>query len=63
MSEHYYSKDPKVKSDPKEWSSILRGITLRFKTDAGVYSVKVKWISVRRLLAEAFVLSETEGQF
>ena len=26
MSEHYYSRDPKVKSDPKEWSSILRGI-------------------------------------
>ena len=21
MSEHYYSKDPKVKSKPKEWSA------------------------------------------
>jgi 16S rRNA (guanine1207-N2)-methyltransferase len=60
MSEHYYSRDPKVKSDPKEWSSVLRGITLRFKTDAGVFSKgEVDYGS--RLLAEAFVLPETEG--
>ena len=60
MSEHYYSRDPKVKSDPKEWSSILRGITLRFKTDAGVFS-KGEVDFGSRLLAEAFVLSETGG--
>ena len=31
MSEHYYTKDPKVKSQPKEWSAKLRGKTLRFQ--------------------------------
>ena len=60
MSEHYYSKDPKVKSDPKEWSAELRGKTLRFKTDAGVFS-KGEVDFGSRLLAEAFVMPETEG--
>ena len=31
MSEHYYSRDPKVKSDPKEWSAVLRGKTLKIQ--------------------------------
>ncbi|WP_318616156.1 class I SAM-dependent methyltransferase [Sporosarcina sp. YIM B06819] len=60
MSEHYYSRDPKVKSDPKEWSAVLRGKTLRFKTDAGVFS-KGEVDFGSRLLAEAFVMPETEG--
>lgn len=60
MSEHYYSRDPKVKSDPKEWSAVLRGKTLRFKTDAGVFS-KGEVDFGSRLLAEAFVLPESEG--
>lgn len=60
MSEHYYSKDPKVKSNPKEWSSELRGVKLRFKTDAGVFS-KGEVDFGSRLLAEAFVLPESEG--
>ncbi len=60
MSEHYYSKDPKVKSDPKEWSTTLRGKTLRFKTDAGVFS-KGEVDFGSRLLAEAFVMPESEG--
>ena len=57
MSEHYYSRDPKVKSDPKEWSSELRGVKLRFRTDAGVFS-KGEVDFGSRLLAEAFVLPE-----
>lgn len=60
MSEHYYSKDPKVKSQPKEWSMLLRGKTLRFKTDAGVFS-KGEVDFGSRLLAESFVLPEAEG--
>jgi 16S rRNA (guanine1207-N2)-methyltransferase len=60
MSEHYYSRDPKVKSDPKEWSTALRGKTLKFKTDAGVFS-KGEVDFGSRVLAEAFVLPESEG--
>ncbi|MFC5590219.1 class I SAM-dependent methyltransferase [Sporosarcina soli] len=60
MSEHYYAKDPKVKSDPKEWSAELRGVKLRFKTDAGVFS-KGEVDFGSRLLAEAFVLPEMAG--
>ncbi len=60
MSEHYYSRDPKVKSDPKEWSAVLRGKTLKFKTDAGVFS-KGEVDFGSRLLAETFVMPESEG--
>ena len=60
MSEHYYSENPKVKSDPKEWSAELRGKTLRFKTDAGVFS-KGEVDFGSRLLAEAFSAPESEG--
>ncbi|MCG7335346.1 class I SAM-dependent methyltransferase [Sporosarcina sp. ACRSM] len=60
MSEHYYAKDPKVKSDPKEWNDELRGVKLRFKTDAGVFS-KGEVDFGSRLLAEAFVLPELAG--
>ena len=38
MSEHYYSKDPKVKSQPKELAVTLRQQSFRFLTDAGVFS-------------------------
>ncbi|CAM3241755.1 class I SAM-dependent methyltransferase [Filibacter tadaridae] len=60
MSEHYYTKDPKVKSDPKEWVAELRGKTLRFKTDAGVFS-KGEVDFGSRLLAESFVEPGTGG--
>ncbi|MBO0600863.1 class I SAM-dependent methyltransferase [Sporosarcina sp. E16_3] len=60
MSEHYYSGNPKVKSNPKEWSAELRGRTFRFKTDAGVFS-KGEVDFGSQLLADAFVLPETEG--
>ena len=60
MSEHYYSKDPSVKSQPKEWSTELRGKTLRFTTDAGVFS-KGEVDFGSRLLAETFVIPEVNG--
>lgn len=60
MSEHYYTKDPKVKSQPKEWSAQLRGKNLRFKTDSGVFS-KGEVDFGSRLLAEAFVNPEVDG--
>lgn len=60
MSEHYYSKDPKVKSQPKEWYTQLRGKTFRFRTDAGVFS-KEEVDFGSRLLAETFVIPEVAG--
>lgn len=60
MSEHYYAKDPKVKSQPKDWSAELRGKTMRFKTDAGVFS-KGEVDFGSRLLVESFVMPEVTG--
>ncbi|WP_438313577.1 class I SAM-dependent methyltransferase [Sporosarcina sp. FA9] len=60
MSEHYYTNNPKVKSTPTEWSTELRGKTLRFRTDAGVFS-KGEVDFGSRLLAETFVMTKTEG--
>lgn len=60
MADHYYSKNPTVKSDPKEWQVTIRDHRLRFKTDAGVFS-KGELDFGSRLLAESFVLPEVEG--
>lgn len=60
MSEHYYSKDPKVKSQPKELAVTLRQQSFRFLTDAGVFS-KGDVDFGSKLLAESFVMPEVEG--
>lgn len=60
MSEHYYSKDPKVKSQPKELIAELRGNTLRFQTDAGVFS-KGDIDFGSRLLIQSFVMPDLAG--
>ena len=60
MSEHYYSKDPKVKSQPKELAVTLRQQSFRFHTDAGVFS-KGDVDFGSKLLAESFVMPEVEG--
>ena len=60
MSEHYYSKDPKVKSQPKELAVTLRQQSFRFITDAGVFS-KGDVDFGSKLLAESFVIPEVEG--
>lgn len=60
MSEHYYAKNPKVKSEPEIWSTSLRGNNMRFQTDAGVFSKNdVDFGS--RLLVEEFVMPKVEG--
>lgn len=38
MNEHYYSSRPSVEHDEKDFSFDLRGHSLKFKTDAGVFS-------------------------
>lgn len=60
MSEHYYSKQPKVQSAPKEWTADIRNRTFRFRTDAGVFS-KGEVDFGSRLLAETFTEPAIEG--
>lgn len=60
MSEHYYTKDPKVRSDRQTISSDLRGTDLRFTTDAGVFS-KGGIDFGSRLLVESFVMPDVSG--
>ncbi|KIL52261.1 class I SAM-dependent methyltransferase [Jeotgalibacillus campisalis] len=60
MSDHYYSKAPGTESNPLWWDFTLRGLTLRFKTDQGVFSKKeVDFGS--RVLIETFIEPEIEG--
>lgn len=60
MSEHYYSKAPSVKSTPQQWQAFLRGQSLTFQTDAGVFSKKELDFG-SRLLIESFELPTIEG--
>ena len=60
MNEHYYTKDPKVRSDRQTISSDLRGTDLRFTTDAGVFS-KGGIDFGSRLLVESFVMPDVSG--
>ncbi|RFU61388.1 class I SAM-dependent methyltransferase [Peribacillus glennii] len=61
MAEHYYSQKPDVESNPRFWDFTLRGRTLRFKSDNGVFS-KNEVDFGSRLLIEAFHLnSEVKG--
>ncbi|HYK75033.1 MAG TPA: class I SAM-dependent methyltransferase [Pseudoneobacillus sp.] len=60
MTEHYYSKEQKVESDPLYWSFHLRNHSFRFKTDNGVFSKKeVDFGS--RLLVESFYFPDMNG--
>lgn len=60
MSDHYYSREQKVESNPSYWDFTLRKHLLKFKTDHGVFSKReVDFGS--RLLIEAFEPPEIEG--
>ncbi|WP_419884052.1 class I SAM-dependent methyltransferase [Peribacillus sp. B-H-3] len=61
MSDHYYSQNPDVESNPKFWDYTLRGRKLRFKSDNGVFS-KNEIDFGSRLLIETFQFdSELRG--
>lgn len=60
MSQHYYSKNPQTKSNPREWTDVLRGEKFRFQTDAGVFS-KSEVDFGSRLLIETFEEAEIDG--
>ncbi|MBN8194287.1 class I SAM-dependent methyltransferase [Bacillus sp. NTK074B] len=60
MTNHYYSHNPDVESNPQTITFDLRGHTFRFKTDQGVFSKKeVDFGS--RVLIETFELPDVEG--
>ncbi|MFS8188315.1 class I SAM-dependent methyltransferase [Rossellomorea marisflavi] len=60
MTNHYYSKNPEVGSDPQHFTFDLRGRSFRFKTDHGVFSKKeVDFGS--RVLIDAFELPGVDG--
>lgn len=60
MSQHYYSKNPQTKSNPREWTDVLRGEKFRFQTDTGVFS-KSEVDFGSRLLIETFEEAEIDG--
>jgi len=60
MSEHYYSRTQNVNSDPNYWNFTLKGNTIRFKTDNGVFSKReVDFGS--RLLIETYTFPNLDG--
>lgn len=62
MNEHYYSKEQSVESAPRFLDFTLRGQTLRFKTDNGVFS-KGEVDFGSRLLIETFEFPKSNGDF
>ncbi|MFC4411849.1 class I SAM-dependent methyltransferase [Chungangia koreensis] len=60
MADHYYSKNPHSKSDPRKWTFTLRGEKFFFNTDAGVFS-KGEVDFGSRLLIESFVMPQVDG--
>ncbi|PPA68594.1 class I SAM-dependent methyltransferase [Jeotgalibacillus proteolyticus] len=60
MSDHYYSKTPGAESNPQWWNFTLRGHSMRFKTDHGVFS-KNEVDFGSRVLIDSFREPEIEG--
>jgi len=60
MSEHYYSKQPSVESNPHSFSYTLKGKVFQFTSDSGVFS-KNEVDFGSRLLIETFKLPTVSG--
>jgi 16S rRNA (guanine1207-N2)-methyltransferase len=61
LSEHYYSRNPSVDSNPHKFSFTLRGHDLTFSSDQGVFSKKeVDFGS--KLLIDSFNLPNVDGR-
>ncbi|PRX67997.1 16S rRNA m(2)G 1207 methyltransferase [Bacillus sp. V-88] len=60
MTNHYYSRNPDVESNPGMIAFELRGQTFRFKTDQGVFSKKEVDFGSRALI-ESFELPDVKG--
>ncbi|GAE35319.1 class I SAM-dependent methyltransferase [Halalkalibacter akibai] len=60
MSDHYYTENPNVDSQERDWSFVLRGNKLSFYSDRGVFSKKeVDFGS--KLLTDVFSFPEVRG--
>lgn len=62
MSDHYYSRSPQSKSNPRSWNEQLRGRSYTFTSDVGVFS-KHKIDYGTRLLIENFQEPTISGDF
>lgn len=60
MTDHYYSKNPQAKENPRTWQTKLRGKTYTFHTDDGVFS-KHKIDFGTKLLVETFRAPSISG--
>ncbi|KHF39036.1 class I SAM-dependent methyltransferase [Halalkalibacter okhensis] len=60
MSSHYYSEKPTVDSEVRDWTFSLRGQTLKFYSDRGVFS-KSEVDFGSKLLIESFVFPDLKG--
>lgn len=60
MGDHYYSREPKVESNPIYWEYTLRNNRFKFKTDQGVFS-KSEVDFGSRLLIEMFEYPSVDG--
>ncbi len=60
MSDQYFSENPNVSSDPKEWRFTLRGNSFLFRTDNGVFS-KAEVDFGSRTMIESFTEPEVNG--
>ncbi|MCC3358873.1 class I SAM-dependent methyltransferase [Bacillus sp. REN16] len=62
MAEHYYTSKPTVASNQKTWTFVLKGNSLSFTSDSGVFS-KNEVDFGSRLLVEEFRAPEVTGPF
>ncbi|MCL7749097.1 class I SAM-dependent methyltransferase [Halalkalibacter alkaliphilus] len=60
MSNHYYSENPTVGSEERDWTFTLRGQTFNFYSDRGVFS-KNEVDFGSKLLIDAFEFPSIEG--
>lgn len=59
MGSHYYTNKPSVESNRKDWSFELRGKTIRFYSDSGVFS-KNEVDFGSRLLIESYQATDVD---
>ncbi|WP_017473677.1 class I SAM-dependent methyltransferase [Amphibacillus jilinensis] len=62
MSEQYFAQNPQAKSKPMTWAFDLRGHTLKFTSDVGVFSKNEVDFGSRALI-EAFIPPNIDGDF
>jgi len=57
MTDHYYARRPSVASSPDQYETVVRGLTVRLHTDAGVFSKRGLDYGTRLLIETAQICS------